>query len=165
MLADIGIERGQIAEVADYATIETGTEPRLAEQPLSRRMGRFVQDRVVAPIQRAYRRQVAYRELSALDDYLLRDIGLTRGDIPYVVRALSEMEAQSRETADADHDVLRSIRLWNRSRSAARALHALDDHMLSDIGLVRGDVDMVAEELASRSLRKPANRNTASKAA
>ena len=44
------------------------------------------------------------------------------------------------------------IRYWNRSRAAARTLRSLDDRTLDDIGFVRGDIDWVSEELASRSV-------------
>ena len=177
LLADIGIERWQIADVAAQAAAEaspiTRTDRSAAETSFLQTVGRFVNDHVVVPLRRAYHRQVAYRELSALDDRLLRDIGLTRGDIPAVVNALSEGELRREASAHAGrtreedgHDVLWSLRLWNRSRSAAKALYALDDRTLNHIGLVRGEVDDVAEELALRSLRKPvANRNLPSKAA
>lgn len=177
LLADIGIERWQIADVAAQAAAEaspiTRTDRTAAGTSFLQTVGRFVNDHVIVPLRRAYHRQVTYRELSALDDRLLRDIGLTRGDIPAVVNALSEGELRREASAHAGrtreedgHDVLWSLRLWNRSRSAAKALYALDDRTLNDIGLVRGEVDDVAEELALRSLRKPvANRNLPSKAA
>ncbi|HEX2526628.1 MAG TPA: DUF1127 domain-containing protein [Geminicoccus sp.] len=37
--------------------------------------------RLVTSIRRMYRAQRAIRELAALDDHLLRDLGLTRNDI------------------------------------------------------------------------------------
>ena len=54
-------------------------------------------------------------------------------------------------------DPIASIRVWNRSRETARTLASIDDRQLTDIGIVRGDIDWVAEELAIRSLW-PANR-------
>ena len=56
------------------------------------------------------------------------------------------------------------LRRWARSRAAAKELYNLDNRALNDIGMVRGDIDWVAEELAFRSLR-PANKNHASQVA
>lgn len=42
-----------------------------------------------AYIQRRRREQVTRRELSALDDHLLRDIGLSRSEIPYMARVVA----------------------------------------------------------------------------
>ncbi|WP_119459099.1 DUF1127 domain-containing protein [Rhodospirillaceae bacterium SYSU D60014] len=164
MLSDIGLERWQINEVADRVVAE-------AHAPVSSpsaTIGAFFKTSVVQPIVRAYQRHAAFRELSALDDRLLKDIGITRGEIPAVVHALSMIEAgrdDRIQDAQNGHDLVRSLRLWNRSRFAAKDLNALDDRTLSDIGLVRGDVNQVAEELAQQSLRKPANRNGTRQAA
>jgi uncharacterized protein YjiS (DUF1127 family) len=89
----------------------------------------------------------------ALDERMLRDIGVSRGDIPAVVAGISRLA----DTTDSN-DPLDALRRWNRSRSAAKTLNALDSRMLNDMGFVRGDIDWVAEELAVRSLA-PANAN------
>lgn len=164
MLSDIGLERWQIDEVADLVV----SEQQAPVLPLSTVVSTLVKTRIVQPIARAYQRHVAFRELSNLDDRLLKDIGITRGEIPAVVHALSMIEPgrDGLSTLSQDnHDMVRSLRLWNRSRFAAKDLNALDDRMLRDIGMVRGDVNEVAEELAQQSLRKPANRNRTQKAA
>ena len=41
---------------------------------------------VTAPAARRRARDSAYRELMSLDDHMLKDIGITKGDIPYVVQ-------------------------------------------------------------------------------
>lgn len=164
LLADIGLERWQINEVADLVAAES----QAPVGPSSATLGTFVATRILQPIARAYQRHIAFRELSALDDRLLKDIGITRGEIPAVVHALSmiEPDRNGRSTVSQDnHDMVHTLRLWNRSRFAAKDLNALDDRMLSDIGLVRGDVNQIAEELAKQSLRKPANRNGTRQAA
>jgi uncharacterized protein YjiS (DUF1127 family) len=49
---------------------------------------------IVSGVVTARRRRAAIRELHALDDRMLKDIGLSRGDIPYVVdRQLSAERA------------------------------------------------------------------------
>ena len=40
---------------------------------------------LAAHVRKARRRHAAIRELHALDDHLLKDIGISRGQIPYVV--------------------------------------------------------------------------------
>jgi uncharacterized protein YjiS (DUF1127 family) len=93
---------------------------------------------------------------------MLADIGLRRCDIDAVV---AQMVEEATPVAAHDHaDLVRPLRLWNRSRLTAKALSALDDKMLDDMGLVRGDIDWVAEELAQRSL-DAANANLAPRAA
>src|SRR5262249_49840921 len=103
-------------------------------------------------------RRAAYRELSALEDRMLRDIGITRADIPAVIDGITVHNPVD------SADPLEIVRRWLRSRAAAQDLNELDDRTLDDIGMVRGDIDWVAEELAIRSLR-PANTNQASRVA
>ena len=43
--------------------------------------------------------------------------------------------------AEAIKDLFRRLFGWIRRRSAAAQLHALDDRMLKDIGLNRGDIE------------------------
>jgi uncharacterized protein YjiS (DUF1127 family) len=150
MLADVGLNRGDTERVAEltaqaYAPID-GT--------LFQEFRSLVQDLAVRPTLRLARRRRAYHNLMALDDRMLRDIGLTRDEIPVVVKSLSDNG--SAWASDADEGS--SLRVWNRYRAAAKELGQLDNHMLADIGIVRGDIDWVAEELAVRSVR-PANAN------
>jgi len=152
MLADIGIERWQIEELADRVSGNGGRSL----------VGALVAT-LAAPIVRWHRRNEAYRQLASLDDRMLSDIGVARGDIPQIVGNWNgETPA---DPAEQEMPLLRGIRQWNRSRATAKALHALDNHMLDDIGLVRGDIDWVAEELAAQSAWTAANRNHEQRAA
>jgi uncharacterized protein YjiS (DUF1127 family) len=63
-------------------------------------LGRALVDRGV----RAHRRRTALRELEALDDRMLKDIGLTRGAIPY------EIDRALRGISRAGTTVMRSTR-------------------------------------------------------
>lgn len=152
MLDDIGIARWQIDEIADEAV--GGERPSLLAALV---------EAITAPIVRWHRRNQVYRELYQLDDRMLADIGVSRSDIPSLVEGWDGTAPDAR--AEQEPSVLRGIRQWNRSRATAKALHALDNHMLEDIGLVRGDIDWVAEELAAQSAWTAANRNHQQRAA
>jgi uncharacterized protein YjiS (DUF1127 family) len=150
MLSDIGIARGEIGEVATKSFGET--------TGLARAIVKFAADAVLAPLADWYGRRATYRELMRLDDHLLRDIGLTRAEIPALIEGKSRAVAATEIRAAAIVDVARPVRRWNRRRASAKTLHRLDNRMLSDIGFVRGDIDDVADELAARSMTA-ANRN------
>jgi uncharacterized protein YjiS (DUF1127 family) len=151
MLADVGLQRWQIDAVAEAATASSESLVTALAKTLA------------APLVRWYRRNAVYRELASLDDRMLSDIGISRGDIPALVNDWSG--ETSRIAAEEEPQMLRGLRLWNRSRATAKALHSLDNHMLDDIGLVRGDIDWVAEELAAQSVWTAANRNHEPRAA
>lgn len=151
MLEDIGIARWQIEEIADAAV--GGKRPSLL---------RGLVEAVFAPLVRWYRRSQAMQELYRLDDRMLADIGINRGDIPAVVKG---WDGEIPEDGESRTGLFSGLRRWSRSRATAKALGALDNHMLDDIGLVRGDIDWVAEELAAQSVWTPANRNHQSRAA
>lgn len=144
MLADIGVKRFQIDNVATNAA-------RASTPTVSEFIGQYLS---LALKQRKLR-----RELNALDDRMLSDIGISRADIPAVVASVGAEREDGQE-----FDPIASIRVWNRSRETARTLAAMDDRQLNDMGFVRGDIDWVAEELAIRSL-VPANHDTAPRAA
>lgn len=150
MLDDIGIHRCEIDAIADSVTSRQTLSVSAALGNLLAVLG--------GSLAAWSERRAAYRELNALDDRMLRDIGITRADIPAVVAGMSA--AGHVDSADP----LEAVRRWARSRAAAQDLNALDNRTLDDIGMVRGDIDWVAEELAVRSLR-PANTNHASQVA
>jgi uncharacterized protein YjiS (DUF1127 family) len=153
MLADIGVRRWDIDTVAETAAAAEG--PSLVEAlggvaiALGKAVGRWQE------------RRTAVRELSELDDRMLSDIGISRSEIPAVVAGGARAVAAA---SAGDSDALEAFRRWNLSRIAAKELNGLDNDMLDDLGLVRGDIDDVVEELAIRAL-KPANRNSSFQAA
>src|SRR5215470_15660540 len=150
LLADIGVQRFEIEAVADSVASRQAPSAGVALGHLFMAIGRSV----VAWSER----RTALRELNALDDRMLRDIGITRADIPAVIAGMAP------GTRVESADPLEALRRWARARAAAEDLHTLDNRTLDDIGMVRGDIDWVAEELAIRSLR-PANTNEASQVA
>jgi len=156
MLADIGLNRSEIDAAATHSA---GPErPGLAE--LFGELGELARDLSRAFI-RWQSRRAAYRQLMLLDERLLRDIGLSRAEIPAVIASMRHGAAP----AATEDGLVRPLRLWSRRRDAAKTLNALNDRMLDDIGMVRGDIESVADELATRSLRRPVNNDKATRAA
>lgn len=151
MLDDIGLQRWEIDSVATSAAGRRAPTLTVALVDLFAALAKGI----VAWQQR----RAAERELRGLDDRMLRDIGISRSDIRQVA-AGRPITAKADEASDA----LEGLRRWIRSRAAAKELNTLDSRTLNDIGMVRGDIDWVAEELALRSLR-PANTNNASQVA
>ena len=156
MLADIGLKR---SEIDAAATRSAGPErPGLAE--LLGELGELARDLSRAFV-RWQSRRAAYRQLMLLDERLLRDIGLSREEIPAVIASMRQGAAP----AATEDGLARPLRLWSRRRDAAKTLNTLNDRMLDDIGMVRGDIESVADELATRSLRRPVNNDAATRAA
>ena len=154
LLADIGLNRSEIAAVALAAAEEPAPEGVTEGQS-----GVGLIGRVIESVRESLRRRAVRAELMALDDRLLADIGLTRGDIPAVLGGSGY--GSVREEVDS---LVRPFRLWRRSREAARVLNTLDDRALADAGMLRADINCVATELAERSLT-PANNNGLTRAA
>ena len=44
-------------------------------------------------------------------------------------------------------NIFQSIRQWHRRNETINALQRLDDRTLADIGIVRGNIDMVARKI------------------
>jgi uncharacterized protein YjiS (DUF1127 family) len=51
-----------------------------------------------------------------------------------------------------EQDVTAPIRAWNRARLTARQLNELTDRQLMDIGVVRGDIGDLAQEVARKAV-------------
>ena len=154
MLADIGLTSGDVEGVA----MLTANQTVRLERPLAGEIGSFLYDVALRPVVRAVRKRQAYAALTALDDRMLNDIGLEREQIPAFVQALSGDRPAAEESPETV-ETAPPFGVWNRYRATARELGQLDNHMLADIGMVRGDIDWVAEELAVRSFRGTANSN------
>ena len=78
--------------------------------------------RLAAAVARARRAQRTYRELSALSDRQLNDIGLWRSEIPLIAEAVAAESAQSSATL-ADLPRLRSAGADGAPSPAGRADH------------------------------------------
>jgi uncharacterized protein YjiS (DUF1127 family) len=92
---------------------------------------------------RAYRRAVS--ELSGFSDYELQDIGLSRSDIKSAVYGgkLTLGDRLSLAVAHGFDRVFGALAEWRRHRHTVVELNSLDDHVLRDIGVNRGDITNV----------------------
>jgi uncharacterized protein YjiS (DUF1127 family) len=65
--------------------------------PVSEGIGRLLNRLVLEPLARLRARQLAYEELMSLDDHMLADIGITRGQIPGVISGVLAVRVASNE--------------------------------------------------------------------
>jgi uncharacterized protein YjiS (DUF1127 family) len=153
-LADIGLVRGEIPAVAEKSvTVPAG--PSLVAA-----FSEMLHDLVVAPVALWNKRRVAFSALNALDNRMLADIGVTRAEIADVVKGMH----RSVSYPAVSLDLVAPIAAWNRARQTANQLYKLEDRMLLDIGVVRGDIDWLASEVAHKAAGA-ANRNQPNRAA
>jgi uncharacterized protein YjiS (DUF1127 family) len=159
MLADLGLVRSEITTVAQQAVAVPG------EGTLFQEFSRLVTNLIVRPLVEWNRRREIYDQLMSMDDRMLADIGMTRYDAAEYVRNLSRAQLQQplpESLAGIEQDLTAPIRAWNRARLTARQLDELNDRQLSDIGVVRGDIDELAQAVARNAV---ANFNGQPKAA
>ena len=160
MLADLGLTRADIGTIADQAVARKGEGTLFAE------FSRLLVNLIVRPAIEWGRRRDLYNELMAMDDRTLADIGIARYDIADYVKQVGREIAEPLPEAlvSMETDVTAPFRAWNRARMTARQLAELTDRQLSDIGVVRGDIDELATEVARKAV-VAANVNVAPKAA
>jgi uncharacterized protein YjiS (DUF1127 family) len=147
MLSDIGVSPSEIDRIAAESV---GGKGEWIVLSLLRLAGRKIADWA--------NKRATYRSLMSLDERMLSDIGLTRGDIPALIDAMRGPLA--RPVSGLESEVILPLKQWNLWRVAHKQLNQLDNRMLSDIGFVRGDIDRVADELAARTVTKAANANS-----
>ena len=158
MLEDLGLTRNEIGFVAEQAVALPG------EGSFFQEFSRLVVNLVVRPVVEWNRRREIYDTLMSMDDRMLADIGMTRYDAAEYVRRLGrEVQEPLPETLAAmEQDITAPIRAWNRARLTERQLNELSDRQLLDIGVVRGDIADLAQEVARKAV---ANLNESTKAA
>jgi uncharacterized protein YjiS (DUF1127 family) len=153
-LADIGLSRIDIPAVA-AKSVTVPVQPGLVAA-----FGEMVHDLLVAPVALWNKRRVAFSALDALDNRMLADIGLSRAEIGDVVKGLHKSVSYPAVSLD----LVAPIAAWNRARQTANQLYKLEDRMLQDIGVVRGDIEWLASEVAHKAVGA-ANRNQPTRAA
>jgi uncharacterized protein YjiS (DUF1127 family) len=148
MLGDLGLSRSEIGFVAQQAVAVPG------EGSLFQEFSRLVFNLVVRPAVEWSRRREIYDQLMSMDDRMLADIGMTRYDAAEYVRRLGRevQEPLPEVLAAMEQDVTAPIRAWNRARLTARQLDQLSDRQLVDIGVVRGDITELAQEVARKAV-------------
>ena len=158
MLSDLGLSRSEIGYVAEQAVTVPG------EGSLFQEFSRLVFNAIVRPVVEWNRRRAIFDQLMAMDDRMLADIGMTRYEAAEYVRRLGrEVQEPLPETLAAmEQDITAPIRAWNRARLTERQLNELSDRQLLDIGVVRGDIAELAQEVARKAV---ANYNESPKAA
>lgn len=77
--------------------------------------------------------------LSALDDHILDDMGVRRGEIDIFVASRHHQEPRP--------SFLQMLQLARIRRRSINELSQLSDHMLSDIGITRGEIESVVDTL------------------
>ena len=108
----------------------------------------------IARIRRYYELRRAYDTLWRFSDRELQDIGLVRGNLKAAV--FGPPQPRFAWIRDMAASVARRFGDWRRRRRAFLELEALDDRMLSDIGVTRDDIPAVAGG-ASSEPPAPAN--------
>ena len=110
----------------------------------------------VARVVDAWRRRRAYHlavnELRALDDHMLRDIGVQRYAIDELVYHAPRLVADARGATLVDfvrRAIVAPVKRWLVRVRTSRELQSLDDKMLRDIGIERGQIEAIAEATAT----------------
>ncbi|MHA1600381.1 MAG: DUF1127 domain-containing protein [Alphaproteobacteria bacterium] len=160
MLEDIGLNRGQIVEVATrMAASPTTDTPHRAEPSVQT---------FLAKVLHAHQRRATIRELENLPDWVLSDIGVSRGRIPAEVdRILEKQSAQAPAGQSGDSPVhelfarlenaIRPLRQWRLNRVSSGQIARLGNNSLSDLGYIKDDVDWVPEDMAKRKIANSSN--------
>ena len=160
-LNDIGIGRGAIPALAREALPEGENGDLFAE------FSRLVVNGLMRPLIDWNRRRKARATLEALDDRLLADIGLARHEIEaHVARLSGAISGPLPASVQAmEEDVTAPLKAWSAARATAKELSRLTDRQLMDIGVIRGDIDELAGNLAERGFVANSNDVHAPKAA
>jgi len=109
---------------------------------------------LVRPLRQAMMRGETVRELRQLDDHMLRDIGLERSQIEEIADALAGSAPQR---APRPGPIARLRKAYQR-RATIAALENLDDRVLSDIGLVRGNIARTVDHLLNQPVTAATSR-------
>lgn len=121
--------------------------------------------RLAAGFTQARSRRRVIDQLARMDDRLLRDIGLDRSTLTEAVDAALEKReptwALENALAGLSKAVVGPIVRWHRKAVTLGELEQLDDRLLNDIGLTRGDLlyspSMVLDRIEAANDDKPSS--------
>ncbi|MBL8710854.1 MAG: DUF1127 domain-containing protein [Rhodospirillaceae bacterium] len=147
-LNDIGVSRGAIPALAREA-VPAGQDANLFAE-----FSRLIVNGVLRPAIDWNRRRKARATLMGLDDRLLADIGLARHEIDAHVAQLSgAINGPLPVTVAAmEGDFTAPLKAWSAARATVKELSRLTDRQLMDIGVIRGDIADLADDLAGHGL-------------
>lgn len=114
---------------------------------------------VAGPVLR-YRRwkttRVALRELESLDDRMLADIGVSRDQVRTLALRAAGVEQPAEQkgvlAALVRTRIAEPLARWRMRNRTRRELSALDNTMLHDIGIERGQIDGIARAVSNGNL-------------
>ncbi len=104
----------------------------------------MVRHEVVLPLRQRIHTRRAMTELHGLNDRILRDIGIDRGQIEAAVEGL---KVETPRAPRPEVGPIAALRRWIVRRRTINTLTALDDRMLEDIGLVRAHIPAFVRDL------------------
>ena len=105
-------------------------------------------ERVVKAFIRWNQRHALNHRLQTLPDYLLKDIGIGRGQLPAVVSGARRRPSQV--FAGALERVVKAFIRWNQRHALNHRLQALPDYLLKDIGIGRDQIPAVVSGALKR---------------
>lgn len=119
-----------------------------AQQMRAAAIGALIADLIAGPILRFRawnEHRATVQELQRLDDRMLADIGVTRSQINALVDG-QESGSKPNGLVELVHDlIVEPARRWRVRARTRQELSALDDTMLRDIGIERGQIDGIAQ--------------------
>ncbi|MEQ8354900.1 MAG: DUF1127 domain-containing protein [Kiloniellaceae bacterium] len=107
-----------------------------------------------AALRRRNHRRRTLRQLTALDDRLLSDIGVNRADIEATAAFCCDKESPA-AGASIWHGLFARAGREMRRRKTIRELSAMSDSLLADIGIERAQIPTVAAALVDETNLRP----------
>jgi uncharacterized protein YjiS (DUF1127 family) len=104
--------------------------------------------------------RAAVRELEALDERMLADIGITRDQIRALTHNAAHVAAEARGEMLMNFihkQIVAPIARWRMRARTRQELSALDDSMLRDIGIERGQIEGIAIAISEGKLVSAGN--------
>lgn len=120
---------------------------RQAQHMRAAAVGALIADLIAGPVLRfrSWRENRAtVQELQRLDDRMLADIGVTRDQINALVDGQDTVSKPSGLAALVNDLIVEPARRWRVRARTRQELSALDDAMLRDIGIERGQIEGIA---------------------